>query len=115
MQQEIWFRPDWKAALVSRSLSGSWRALPEERKNNDYRPGSVVIARLHENGTFLDGTYPLLILEVPVFRIGDTTQEDFRGTDMDSRDELVRKFSGFYGRQYTESDPVRLVRFSYIQ
>lgn len=115
MQKEMWFLEEQETDLEGRRLRRSWRALPTEEKNNDYRIGEHVRGRIYLGPEqFKQKEYPLVVTDVTVVKIGQTKPEDFRGSDMGSAEELKLEFHGYYKRPYTDDDEVRAVDFDYL-
>ncbi len=112
--KQIWFEKNYKDMVVSGKLRRTFRDLPEEKKDNDYKVGEEVWCRIYENESFLLEQRIIKILKVELRKLDSLSDGDFLNSDASCREDLKKKLEKYYKREYLGNELVRVIDFDYV-
>jgi len=120
MAHELWFREDEKELIADRRITTTVRAGDRTAETADpkggYREGGFITLKIQkDDGQFDPLETKAVAYSVEKKTLGEIEPNDLEGTSLPQKTkaELARKLTRLYGRDFTDSDVVSIVKFEY--
>jgi len=118
--RELWFRENEKELIAEHRFTATVRAGDRTAETADpkggYREGGFITLKIQKSdGQFDPLETGAVAYSVEKKALGEIGPEDLEGTPLPQKTkaELIEKLTRLYGRDFTDSDVVTIVRFEY--